>query len=164
MGDFQWWSDENKKGVTKSIHFATQSTISSREMIDKKDDLWSNYLIWPQKEISKILNMLKRLRILILLTFQLLVTEETLGRPSALEVDHEEETKTTKYCPWPPCYADSWNVDFAEIPLLNETKTQVWADITFLTFFERSPFFKVFCNWSFWFKTCWVSEEIHLAS
>ena len=69
--------------------------------------------------------MLKRLRILILLTFQLLVTEETLGRPSALEVDHEEETKTTKYCPWPPCYADSWNVDFAEIPLLNETKTQV---------------------------------------
>ena len=66
--------------------------------------------------------MLKRLLFLILLTFQLL--EETQARPSE-EVDHEEKETTTKYCPWPPCYADSWNVDFAEIPLLNETKTQV---------------------------------------
>ena len=64
----------------------------------------------------------------ILLTFQLLFLLE--ARP-LLEKDHEQSSDgvsaetTTEYCPWPPCYADSWNVDFAEIPLLNETKTQV---------------------------------------
>ena len=93
---------------------------------DKKDDLWNNYLIWPQCEISKILNMLKS-QVLILLTFPFALV---VARPS-LEVD---QTTTAKYCPWPPCYADSWDVDFAEIPLLNETKTQVCFDITFFTF------------------------------
>ena len=33
-------------------------------------------------------------------------------------------TTTTTYCPWPPCYYDSWNLDYAQIPILNETITK----------------------------------------
>ena len=69
-------------------------------------------------------NMKLKRTTVILLTFQLLFLLE--ARPL---IDHEQSSvsaeTTTEYCPWPPCYADSWNVDFAEIPLLNETKTQV---------------------------------------
>ena len=62
----------------------------------------------------------------ILLTFQLLLLLVWAAPISNGNHDsHLIQETTTKYCPWPPCYADSWNVDFAEIPLLNETQTQV---------------------------------------
>ena len=50
-------------------------------------------------------------------TFQLLLTiwaaAVGAGPTSAAP---EDETLTT-YCPWPPCYAQAWNLDYAKVPL-----------------------------------------------
>ena len=70
---------------------------------------------------------------IILLTFQLLLTVLSCGhtgngRPISVEDEtttpRTSTTTTTTYCPWPPCYHDSWNLDYAQIPILNETITK----------------------------------------
>ena len=35
---------------------------------------------------------------------------------------------TTVHCPWPPCYSNSWNVDFASIPLMNKTEPKNFTE------------------------------------
>ena len=62
---------------------------------------------------------------MIRVTFQLGLVSICLGlmlvqaKPSL--VPNETETTSEAYCPWPPCYEDSWNVDFAQIPIYVDT-------------------------------------------
>ena len=54
------------------------------------------------------------------LTFQLL-----LGAVQSLPIE-----TTTQYCPWPPCYQDSWDLDYAQIPILASTKEPISYNVT----------------------------------
>ena len=59
---------------------------------------------------------------LIQLTFPLLQVLTVIPIVSQARPLVETSTafSTTTYCPWPPCYYDSWDLDYAQIPIITE--------------------------------------------
>lgn len=57
---------------------------------------------------------------LIQLTFPLLQVLTVIPIASLARPALETSTFSTTYCPWPPCYYDSWDLDYAQIPIITE--------------------------------------------